>query len=125
MINCVETRYELVMYYYTAFYNHRLTGQAVMRPVFDYRSGDFYNEQVYIGERLMGKAFVHEGMTETEVFFPEYDGGKIWYQRHRSTQYTAGETISINCEIKEDSEVPIFVKGGSIIPEFFDIRKQK
>lgn len=82
MINAVETRYELVMYFYTAFYNLKLTNQAVMRPVFNYLTGEFYKEQVYIGERLMARPIVQEGMTSAQVFFPEYEGGKVWYERH-------------------------------------------
>ena len=109
---------------YTAFHRHRVTNQAVVRPVFNYDEGIFVKDQIFIGDRLMGKGIVKDGIMKTEVYLPDFGGG-FWYQRHKSIQYNSGETISINCEIKEDSEVPIFVKGGSIIPEFFDIRKQK
>jgi len=123
MIRAVETRYELLPYYYTAFHRHRVTNQAVIRPVFNYDEGCFHKDQILIGDRLMGKAIVTEGCTTTEVYLPDF-GNDFWYQRHQADKLSSGETVTINCEITTDSEVPIFVKGGSIVPEFFDVRKQ-
>lgn len=123
MIRAVETRYELVMVFYTAFYKHRLTDHPVMRPVIDYESGSIYRDQVFIGDHLMGKALVEEGMTQATVYLPTYDEGSLWYQRHKGEKLVAGESVEIDCEITEHSEVPIFVKGGSIIPEYFDLRE--
>lgn len=124
MINAIETRYELAIYYYTAFHRHRVTNQAVVRPVFDYEKGEFVKDQVFIGDRLMAKAIVHNHVKEAEVYLPDFGSGN-WYERHSSTQHNSGSTITIDCEITQDSQVPIFVKGGSVIPEFFDVRKQR
>lgn len=125
MINAIETRYELMMIFYTSFYKHYVSNKPVMRPVIDYNTGEIYRDQVYIGDYLMGKAIVNEGATTETVYLPEFEGSDIWYRRHSPEKLSSNTTVEIDCEITESSITPIFVRGGSIIPEFFDIRKNE
>jgi len=123
MIRAVETRYELIMYYYTAFFKYRICNQAVLSPVIDFENGKVIDDQVYIGDSLMAKAITDPDVEKATVFLPNNGPDSVWYRRHGSEQMEGGSNVEIDVKITEESEVPIFVKDGSIIPEHYDICK--
>jgi alpha-glucosidase (family GH31 glycosyl hydrolase) len=124
MIRAVETRYELILYYYTAFHKHRISGQPVLRPVINYESGEVIVDQVHLGDSLMFKAIVEPEVEEAQAVLQEFEVGAVWYQRHGDLKIHPTEEFKFDCEIKIGCDVPIFVKGRSIIPEYYDICKQ-
>ena len=89
----------------------------------DLQAGEIYRDQLYVGDCLMGKAITEEDEEKSTVFLPEYEDGSGWYRRHQSELYSSGDTITIDTEITETSEVPIFVKAGSIIPEYCNLKE--
>jgi alpha 1,3-glucosidase len=123
MVNAVETRYEMLMYYYTSFFYYRITGQPIMRPVIDYKTGKLYRDQVFVGDHMMAKTTVSEGVTEDTAFLPKVKGSNIWYRRHSGEIEAAGTNVKVDSKITELSKPHIFVQGGVIIPEFYDVCK--
>ena len=73
-----------------------------MRPVYDYNTGDEYRDQVYIGNSLMAKALVNEGMTQTDVFFTEFNGAETWYQRHKPVIHESNSTTTIGKKVYDN-----------------------
>ena len=110
----VDLRYELIPYYYDLFYTHEETGLPIIRPlVLEYQSDEVtynLNDEFMVGENLLVSPVVISGQLSKLVYLPSDERG--WYNYYTSEKVDCGYSIS---RAKLD-EVPLFARGGSIIP---------
>lgn len=121
-------RYALLPFWYTVFREAGVTGMPVMRTMWmQYPGADLMyhmDDQYLIGSDLLVKPITGPGITETEVYFP---GNDIWYDAE--TLLLASSNAPINgyekgavaCPI--DKGVPVYQRGGSIIPRKLRLRR--
>jgi maltase-glucoamylase len=114
MIKALHIRYTFLPYYYTLFYKSHTKGSTVIRPLFheyptDKTTLDLFL-QFLIGPNIMIAPVTDDGAREVEVYIPSsywynyYSGGRISNDKQFITVPAPLDTI------------PIFLRGGSIIP---------
>lgn len=122
--DALHTRYSLLYYWYTLFYINERTGKPPMRPMwaeFPTETSLFgVDDQHMIGPSLMIKPITDQGATSIEVAFP---GGhnQLWYDVKAMRTFEGGSTNKF-ADITM-ATVPVFQRGGSIIPYKFRLRR--
>jgi len=112
--NYISLRYRLMPYLYSAFAEANKTGMPVSRTMvidntFDEKCWDrSYQQQFMFGPSIM-VAPVESTKEMTKVYLPEGD----WYDFFTGRKYAGGQEILIECPL---DKLPVFAKGGSIIP---------
>lgn len=109
----VRLRYRLIPYIYSYSYRTHLTGEPLMRAlVFDYPKDknvlDLKDEFLF-GRELLVAPVTAEKATERTVYFPEGE----WYDWDYGYRYEGGKSYTVYAP---QNRIPVFVKGGSIIP---------
>ncbi|MDE6031002.1 MAG: DUF5110 domain-containing protein, partial [Oscillospiraceae bacterium] len=109
----VRLRYRLLPYIYSYNYNAHITGAPMMRAlVFEYPNDknvfDIKDEYLF-GSELLVAPVIEEKATEREVYFSK---GK-WYDWDQGYCYEGGRSYTVYAP---QNRIPVFVKGGSIIP---------
>ncbi|KAG4090737.1 glycosyl hydrolases family 31-domain-containing protein [Neocallimastix lanati (nom. inval.)] len=110
-------RYNLLPYWYTLFKEASVTGIPMTRPMFmnfpeDEKSFNI-QDQFMVGDDLLVKPVITEGQTEITVYLPKV---YKWYN------YKTFEVVETNEEGNvtiptQLSTIPVFQRGGSIIPQ--------
>jgi mannosyl-oligosaccharide alpha-1,3-glucosidase len=121
------TRYALLPYWYTVFYEAETTGMPVMRMMWmqypKTESVFSLDNQYLIGSDLLVKPVTAEGVKESEIVFPM---DHLWYDVltmvKTSSTIKANEAISKVVPSDIDS-IPVFQRGGSIIPRKLRLRR--
>jgi alpha-glucosidase len=114
--NYLNLRYTLLPYLYTSFYEAHTTGMPIWRSLaiqypFDNRVYDGrYQHQFTIGQGLMIAA-VNSQQEFTKVFLP--DNENIWYDFYNDKKLVGDQETLVEAPL---DRLPVFVKGGSIIP---------
>ena len=124
--NVAMARYSLLPYWYTSFYQSYTTGMPVMRPMFSEYPDEArvfaMDDQWMIGRDVLVKPVIESGISEVDIFFP---GGHGWYNffsmasvgvPHNST----GNIVSVAAPLET---IPVFMRGGSIIPKKMRLRR--
>lgn len=112
---CLNERYRLMPYIYSNAAAVSFEGSTLMRPlVFDFSDDDRALEQKY--EYMFGKSLLVSPVTEPDVtewstYLPVNAAG--WYDFRTGRHYDGGETVETPVD---NSFIPVFVKGGSILP---------
>lgn len=120
----VRTRYTYLPLWYTLFASAHGNGSPAMRPLWFEFPGEYplyaIDDQWMVGCSLLVKPIVAQGATSTEVYFPAGTGtgtGTIWYDAETYakvvTATTAGTRKTIDAPL---GKIPVFQKGGSIVP---------
>lgn len=119
--NAIRTRYTLLPFFYTLFYEHEQTGIPVMRPMLSQYPLDKnvfkLDTQYMLGDKLLVRPVVEPQTTWVIVRFPSTDGagsGEIWYDFDDYTKYDVVGTQAI--AVGED-KIAVFQRGGTIIPK--------
>lgn len=111
---CVNLRYELIPYYYDLFHKHEENGLPIIRPVLlEFPHDEVLhnlNDEFMVGDRLLVSPVVMPGQTKKLVYLPNDD--ESWFDYYTSCKMTSGYIT----ESAKLDEVPLFVRGGSIIP---------
>ncbi|XP_067946524.1 sucrase-isomaltase, intestinal-like [Watersipora subatra] len=112
----VETRYRLLPYLYTLFYRANSHGDTVVRSLqfewpTDPRTYDI-SEQFLWGSSLLFSPILYEDQTTVSAYLPE---GK-WYDYYTYKEATQTGKTSLDISVNESSEIPIHIRGGSILP---------
>jgi len=112
--NYIRFRYQLLPYIYSLFFDAAETGMPVQRSLavhypHDWKiyDGQFYNQYLFGPSILV--APVESNKDFVKVYFPEGE----WYSLYNGKKYQG------NAEVIEESPIhrlPVYVKGGSIIP---------
>jgi alpha-glucosidase len=111
----IDTRYKLLDYAYTALYYQTTTGAPMINPLWYLYPTDAntfaIQDQWFYGDSLLISPVTQEGSTTATVYLPN----DVWYDywTHEKIQ-GEGKNITINNVATTD--IPIHIRGGSIIP---------
>lgn len=121
----IITRYMLLPYIYSTFFQHFKTGAPVIRPLWFYYKDQmslevYADKQFFFGEAIMVRPVIKENehfKNLIPTYLPEEER---WYDFYDLNEYiNKGE---INVEIN-NSKIGAFIKGGSIIPMKWRVRR--
>ena len=109
----IETRYKLIPYIESLFFEHTRSGAPLMRPLSWHYAGDAFasqiDDQFLFGEDILVAPIVQRGRTMRSVYFP---AGK-WHRFEGGETYEGGRLYEVHLPL---GEVPAFVRDGAIIP---------
>lgn len=108
----IKTRYQLITYLYQCMRESHVHGDPVIRPLF-YVSKDpeTFNiqDQFFFGDALMICPVYRPGQKRRMVYLPE---GK-WHHFYSGQVYEGKQWLIVEAPI---TEIPVFVKEGTILP---------
>lgn len=109
----LELRYSLIPYIYTAFYRAETPGEPVMKPLFfdwpaDERLKEL-NDEYLFGSGLLVAPVTSADTLWRHVYLPEGN----WYDFWNDSLYRGASDQLVAASI---GKIPLFVRGGSIIP---------
>ena len=113
--NCLRERYRLMPYIYSCAAAVSRRGSTLMRPlVFDFANDPEALRQTH--QYMFGPSLLINPITEPKVsqwrtYLPHNTGG--WYDYHTGKHYEGGQYVTTPVSI---SQIPVFVKAGSILP---------
>jgi len=121
------TRYALLPYLYTVFYEAERTGMPVMRMMWMHypKTAALFatDNQYLLGSDLLVVPVTAQGATEAEVFFP---ADHLWYDvktmELASDKIAPSEVLSRVVPADIDT-IPVYQRGGSIIPRKLRLRR--
>uniref|UniRef100_A0A0P5AU93 Neutral alpha-glucosidase AB n=1 Tax=Daphnia magna TaxID=35525 RepID=A0A0P5AU93_9CRUS len=112
----IKKRYTYLPYWYTLFYEHEKTAVPPMRPLWmEYpQDGETFSmdNQYLLGDSILVHPVVRSGEQEVSVYFPGVD--TLWYEIETFRVYESPgyQTIPVAIE-----KIPIFQRGGTIVPK--------
>jgi alpha-D-xyloside xylohydrolase len=108
-----QLRYRLMPYIYSLAWKVTSEGYTIMRPlVFDFQNDTMVyglKDQFMFGPALLVNPVTAMGATSRSVYLP----AGSWYDFWTGSTTTGGTTTNANAPL---SQIPIYVKGGSIVP---------
>eukprot|EP00047_Mylnosiga_fluctuans_P004388 m.234252 g.234252 ORF g.234252 m.234252 type:complete len:895 (-) comp12637_c0_seq1:37-2721(-) len=117
----IKKRYVYLPYVYTLFHEASTTGLPVMRPLwmeFPEESAHFAEERNFmLGGALLVAPVVQYQHVSSQVTFP---GTQPWYDIDTYQAYTAPQTTTVDAPL---SKIPVFQRGGTIIPTKARVRR--
>jgi alpha-D-xyloside xylohydrolase len=106
-------RYRLMPYIYSLGWKVTNSGYTIMRPlVFDYQNDpQVFNikDQFLFGSAFLVNPIDAAGVTSRSVYFPS----GTWYDFWTGETVEGGQTKTVDAPL---SQIPVYVKAGSIIP---------
>ncbi|CAH0485165.1 unnamed protein product [Peronospora farinosa] len=124
----IRERYSLLPYIYTLFHACYARGMPVMRPLwvhFTQEPQSFSEEdQFLLGDALLVKPIVEEGVVATHVFLPSENAEDktVWYQVTDGYKRFFGGKTYENVPAPLDA-IPVFQRGGTILPRKQRVRR--
>lgn len=122
----IDLRYSLLPYIYSCAADVYFNDSTILRMLaFDFRNDDTaceINDQFMFGKSIMVCPVTHPmyyGIDSEKIEDPDFTrkvylpSGTDWYAFGTKTKYSGGQWITVRADI---SEIPLFVKAGSIIP---------
>ena len=111
----LELRYRLLPYIYSEAARVSYEGSTLMRPlVFDFANDEEALKQdiaYMFGHSLLIQPIVKKGVTSYRSYLPEHASG--WYDFWSGKHYDGKQYVDTKVSIET---IPVFVKGGSILP---------
>jgi alpha-glucosidase len=111
----IELRYKLLPYIYSTFWEHHRYGFPILRPVVmieQHNPTNHYREDEFtFGDKILVCPVLEEGATSRRLYLPA--GHWFDYWTHESIE--GGKELDVSAPL---DSMPIFVKAGSVIPEF-------
>jgi alpha-glucosidase len=112
--DAIQLRYALLPYFYSLMYSAAVQGSPILRPLFydfqDDQNAYDKDGQFMCGPYLLVANVLEPGISSLDVYLPS---GSDWYDFHTRKCYSGGQTISVDVDL---SSIPMFVRGGAIIP---------
>jgi alpha-glucosidase (family GH31 glycosyl hydrolase) len=112
----VQRRYQMAPYVYTMARKSHDTGVSICRPMYyDYPSEDMaykVKNQYMFGDNMIVAPITApgvDGFSTIDVWLPEGQ----WYENATGTMLEGGRTYTRSYTL---SEIPVFIKAGSVIP---------
>ncbi|PJJ80355.1 glycoside hydrolase family 31 protein [Mucilaginibacter auburnensis] len=110
----IEQRYKLLPYIYSGFYQSTQTGLPLSRTLaIDYTWDENVYKERFQNQTLFGDALLVAPVISTEqaadVYLPEGE----WYRFSTDEHFEGNQTVNVPSPL---NDLPVFVKGGSIIP---------
>lgn len=110
----LKLRYRLLPFLYTVLEEAHRTGVPLFRPlVLNYQNDSNtlnLDDEFMVGDDLLVAPILQPNQTSRLVYLPE----GVWYDFHSGKRYEGGTMIRADAPLEI---VPMFVRGGSIIPE--------
>lgn len=111
----LNLRYRLLPYIYSAAAEVSREGSTLMRPLlFDFADDAeaLRHETEYMfGKSILVNPVVAPDVTTYQTYLPKNKAG--WYDFHTGKHYEGGQTVATDVTL---AKIPVFVKGGSILP---------
>lgn len=111
----IDIRYRLLDYIYTAFHKQTVDGTPILNPLFYLYPNDtntFGNElQFFYGDALLVSPVTEENATSVSIYLPD-DRFYTW----GSWEVVEGKGETVNLTNVGFTEIPLHVRGGSILP---------
>lgn len=111
--NYIQLRYKFITHIYNLFYRASQTGLPVMRPlVLEYpEDNNTYNlyDQFMIGKNILVAPVYQPDRDRRMVYLPEGD----WFEFFSGEKYEGNSYIIADASL---DTLPLYIKGGSIIP---------
>ncbi|XP_052868075.1 neutral alpha-glucosidase AB [Anopheles cruzii] len=119
--DAIRKRYKLLPLWYTLFYEHERSGLPVMRPLLAHYGRDAnafaIDHQFLLGDQLLVAPVLEAKPAggRREVYFPVRDDGQPewWYD---CDTYRRHATVGIEAIPVDAYKVPVFQRGGTIVP---------
>jgi len=113
--NAIDIRYRLLDYIYTALHKQSVSGTPILNPMFFLYPEDkdtFAVElQFFYGEHLLVSPVTEENGTSVEIYLPE----DTFYD-FKTYEKIEGKGEKINLTDIPFTEIPLHIRGGSILP---------
>lgn len=120
--SAIRERQSLLPFWYTLFYEHTKTGAPVIRPLFMEfpKETETYeiDYEFLLGNSLLIRPVTEPDVSEVQVYFPGQN--EIWYNKYTSEQVKTNGIKSVPVVLEK---IPVFIRGGSIIPVRNRIRR--
>ncbi|KAH2750320.1 hypothetical protein KXW10_005659 [Aspergillus fumigatus] len=111
----IDIRYRLLDYIYTAFHRQTQTGEPFLQPMFYLYPKDkntFSNQlQFFYGDAILVSPVTDGSQTSVDAYFPD----DIFYDWHTGAALR-GRGANVTLSNIDVTEIPIHIRGGSIIP---------
>ncbi|XP_030224716.1 neutral alpha-glucosidase AB isoform X3 [Gadus morhua] len=118
----VRQRYALLPYWYQLFYHAHRTGHPVMRPLWVEYPQDAatfaMDDQFLLGRDLLVHPVTEEGARGVTAYLP--GKGEVWFDVHTFQKHNGAQDLYIPVTM---SSIPVFQRGGSIIPRKLRVRR--
>ncbi|KAK1090712.1 hypothetical protein LTR48_007762, partial [Friedmanniomyces endolithicus] len=112
--NAIATRYQLLDYMYTAFYDQNQSGTPTVQPMFfvypEDRNANSLAYQYFYGPGIMVAPVTIENSTTTDIYMPDdifYD-----YYTHETVR---GHGAMVTLTNVAYTTIPLYYKGGAIV----------
>ncbi|XP_014903252.1 neutral alpha-glucosidase AB isoform X1 [Poecilia latipinna] len=118
----IRQRYTFLPYWYQLFYLAYHTGEPVMRPLWVEYPQDpatfALDDEFLLGRDLLVHPVTEEGARGVTAYLP----GKheVWFDIHTFQKHNGGQNLYIPVTM---SSIPVFQRGGSIIPRKLRVRR--
>ncbi|MCL5039579.1 MAG: glycoside hydrolase family 31 protein [Firmicutes bacterium] len=110
----IKLRYRLLPYWYSLFHEAHQTGLPVMRPLLLEYPGDSetygLDDEFLVGKDLLVAPVYRPAVTQRQVYLPE----GIWINGWTGERYRGPDYRLVPAPL---DILPLFVRGGAIIPE--------
>ncbi len=114
----IKLRYRMLPYNYSLAYQNSTSGMPLMRPMFfsDETNRDLINvnDQYFWGDSFLVKPVTEPNVSQVAVTLPKGN----WFDFWSNKIYSGSQTIEYPVSL---STIPVFVKGGAIIPSAKDM----
>lgn len=114
IVDYTKLRYRLMPYIYSLAGKTCLDDYTIMRPMVMDFTDDLntrnIKDQYMFGPAMLVAPVYKYGARNREVYFPE---NEIWYDFYTGNAVTGGQTGTVDAPYER---IPLFVRGGSIIP---------
>ncbi|XP_066464644.1 neutral alpha-glucosidase C isoform X2 [Eleutherodactylus coqui] len=118
----IKERYALLPFWYHLFYRAHIFAEPVMRPLWvefpKYPETFGIDEQYMLGNALLVAPVLDSGVTSIDVLFPGL--GERWYDFRNFSCVGDSHKQKVDVTIEE---IPVYQRGGSIIPVYTTIGK--
>lgn len=118
----IRRRYSYLPYMYTLFYENEVTGMPPMRPLwleFPLDSRTFATQDSHMfGSALLIHPVVSQGHKHVDILLP--GNNEVWYDVETYTRYGPADALKLAVTL---AKVPIFQRGGTIVPKKERIRR--
>ncbi|KAJ3123851.1 hypothetical protein HK098_001596 [Nowakowskiella sp. JEL0407] len=112
----IRSRYRIMPYVYTLYFEAHRTGTPVMRPMsMEFPSLEAYygvDDQFMLGESLLIKPVVEAGVSSVTVKLPK---SQLWYDynTYKLVKPQSNDDLKVDTPLQK---IPVFLRGGSILP---------
>uniref|UniRef100_A0A1A8PT52 Glucosidase, alpha, neutral AB n=1 Tax=Nothobranchius pienaari TaxID=704102 RepID=A0A1A8PT52_9TELE len=118
----IRQRYTFLPYWYQLFYHAYRTGEPVMRALWVEYPQDpatfAVEDEFLIGRDLLVHPVTEEGARGVTAFLPGKE--EVWFDIHTFQKHNGAQNLYIPVTM---SSIPVFQRGGSIIPRKLRVRR--